>query len=185
MPEPSGAVSTRSVYLEPAATDGMPDRCQVVGISSFMRNLLAEALDLPVDYDPDSRAGALMTLLQQEMRNMPVLPLSLPFPCHPALAAHCRKFLDHPTPHETIENWGQSLGISRRAFTRLFRRETGLSFVAWRQQACLFAALPRLIAGEPVTAIAIDLGYDNPASFTTMFKRALGASPTAYLRNNI
>lgn len=180
-----GAVSTRSVYLEPAATDGMPDRCQVVGISSFMRNLLAEALDLPVDYDPDSRAGALMTLLQHEMRNMPVLPLSLPFPRHPALAARCRKFLDHPTPHETIEDWGQNLGISRRAFTRLFRRETGLSFVAWRQQACLFAALPRLVAGEPVTAIAIDLGYDNPASFTTMFKRALGASPTVYLRNNI
>ena len=180
-----GAVSTRSVYLEPAAAMGMPDRCQVVGISPFMRNLLAEALDLPVDYDPDSRAGALMTLLQHEMRNMPVLPLSLPFPRHPALAARCRNFLDHPTPHETIEDWSQSLGISRRAFTRLFRRETGLSFVAWRQQACLFAALPRLIAGESVTAIAIDLGYDNPASFTTMFKRALGASPTVYLRNNV
>ena len=72
--------------------------------------------------------------------------------------------------------------MSRRAFTRLFRRETGLSFVNWRQQACLVAALPRLVAGETVTTIALDLGYDNPAAFTTMFKRVLGASPRTYLR---
>jgi AraC-like DNA-binding protein/mannose-6-phosphate isomerase-like protein (cupin superfamily) len=179
-----GAVSTRSIYLEPAAADGMPDRCQVIGISPFLRNLMTEALEVPVEYEPDSRAGALMTLLQHEMRQMPVLPLSLPFPRHPALAARCRRFLDQPTPHETIEAWAQALGFSRRAFTRLFRRETGLSFVAWRQQACLFTALPRLIAGEAVTAIAIDLGYDNPAAFTAMFKRALGASPRHYLNNN-
>ena len=76
--------------------------------------------------------------------------------------------------------------MSRRVFTRLFRRETGLSFVAWRQQACLLCAMPRLAAGEPVTMVAIDLGYENPAAFTLMFKRAFGAPPLAYLglRNN-
>ena len=134
---------------------------------------MSEALDLPVDYEPDSRAGALMTLLQHEMRQMPALPLALPFPRHAALAKSCKRFLDEPTPHETIDDWAAALNLSRRAFTRLFRSETGLSFMAWRQQACLFAALPRLIAGDPVTAIAVDLGYNNPASFTTMFKRAL------------
>ena len=74
--------------------------------------------------------------------------------------------------------------MSRRAFTRLFRPETGTSFVAWRQQACLLAALPRLIAGEPVTLVALDLGYDNPAAFTAMFKRSLGLSPRHYLKQD-
>jgi AraC-like DNA-binding protein len=177
-----GAVNTLSVYHEPADAAGMPERCQVVGISSFMRSLMAEALDLPVDYDPDSRAGALMSLLLHEMRRLPVLPLALPMPAHPQFAKQCRRFLERPTPHESIDAWSTALGMSRRAFTRQFRRETGLSFVSWRQQACLFAALPRLVAGEPVTSIAIDLGYENPASFTTMFKRILGASPRDYLR---
>ncbi len=179
-----GYVATCSLYLEPAAAQGMPDRCQVVSISPFMRSLMAEALDLPVAYDPDSRAGALMALLQHEMRQLPVLPLALPFPANGPLAQACRRFLAHPTPHETIDDWCRALGMSRRAFTRLFRRETGLSFAAWRQQACLVAALPRLIAGTPVTTIAIDLGYDNPAAFTAMFKRLLGASPRHYLRQN-
>lgn len=181
-----GAVRTHSLYLEPAAAAaaGMPDHCQVVGIPPFMRTLMAEAVELPAEYDPDGRDGALMALLLHEMRQLPVLPLALPIPAHAALAARCREFLARPTPHATIDAWSAALGMSRRAFTRLFRRETGLSFGTWRQQACLFAALPRLVAGEGVTAIAIDLGYDNPAAFTTMFKRVLGASPRLYLRRN-
>lgn len=175
-----GAVSMQSLYLEPEMADGMPAHCQAVGISRFLRSLMTEALELPVDYDPGGRAGAVMTLLQHEMRGLPALPLSLPYPTHAPLAARCRQFLRSPVAHEAIEDWAAPLGMSRRTFTRLFRRETGLSFVAWRQQACLVAALPRLAAGEPVTSVALDLGYDNPASFTTMFKRALGSSPRDY-----
>ncbi|HEY4134401.1 MAG TPA: helix-turn-helix transcriptional regulator [Alphaproteobacteria bacterium] len=179
-----GDVSTHSLFLDATAAAGMPDHCQVVGISPFMRSLMAQAVELPVDYDPESRAGALMTLILHEMRQLPVLPLSLPFPAQDALARRCREFLVNPTPHETIDEWSAALGMSRRSFTRLFRQETGLSFATWRQQACLVAALPRLVAGEPVTAVALDLGYDNPAAFTTMFKRVLGSSPRNYLKQN-
>lgn len=42
------------------------------------------------------------------------------------------------------------------------------------------AALPRLAAGQSVTTVVLDLGYDNPTAFSTMFKRVLGASPRAY-----
>ena len=76
--------------------------------------------------------------------------------------------------------WAEDLGMGRRAFTRAFRRETGMSFAEWRQQACLLVALPRLAAGEPVTAIALDLGYDSPAAFATMFKRLSGMPPSRY-----
>ena len=72
------------------------------------------------------------------------------------------------------------LGIGRRSFTRAFRRETGMSFAEWRQQACLLIALPRLAAGEAVTSIALDLGYDSSAAFATMFKRRLGIPPSHY-----
>ena len=175
-----GAVTVQSLYLEPEAARGMPRDCQVVGIPPFMRSLMAEAMDVPVDYDPESRAGAVMTLIQHEIRRLPVLPLSLPHPVHEAVAARCREFLRAPGIHETIDDWIATLGMSRRTFTRLFRRETGLSFVDWRQQACLISAVPRLAAGETVTAVALDLGYDNPAAFAAMFRRVLGASPSRY-----
>jgi AraC-like DNA-binding protein len=175
-----GAVKVRSVYVEPDAVPGLPAECQVVGVSALMRSLLIEAVDLPLEYDRDSRAGLIMALILEEIGRMPVLPLNLPLPGHAALAARCRHFLDGPTPHDTIDDWCGALAMSRRAFTRLFRQETGLSLSAWRQQACLFHALPRLAAGEPVTVVALDLGYDSAAAFTTMFKRLLGVPPSRY-----
>jgi AraC-like DNA-binding protein len=178
-----GAVSLQSLYLEPDLAGGLPDRCQVVGITPFLRGLIAEALDLPAAYELDSRAGALMTLLQHEVRCLVALPLWLPHPSHAALAERCLRFIRHPDVHQSIADWSVPLGMSRRAFTRLFRRETGFTFMEWRQQACLLAALPRLASGEPVTTVALSLGYDNPAAFTTMFKRLLGASPRAYFRH--
>lgn len=176
-----GAVRMQSLYVEPDAAPGMPDHCQVVAISPFMRSLITEALSLPSEYDLEGRAGTLMRLIQYEMQLLPVLPLALQYPARGRLSELCRRFLRRPNIHETIDDWAEALGASRRSFTRRFRRETGLSFVAWRQQACLLAAMPRLVAGEPVTTVAIDLGYENPAAFTLMFRRAFGAPPLVYL----
>jgi AraC-like DNA-binding protein len=179
----SGVVYTHSAYLWPDAVEGLPGRCQVMGVSPLLRQLLVAAVDVPLHYDADGRDGLLMELLLQEATRMPVLPLALPFPREPRLARRCRRLLERPTPHDTIERWSAALGVSRRAFTRQFRAETGISFAQWRQQACLFAALPRLAAGEAVTAVALDLGYDSPAAFSSMFRRALGAPPSRYFRN--
>ncbi|MCB4771166.1 helix-turn-helix transcriptional regulator [Ancylobacter sp. Lp-2] len=176
-----GRVRMRSLYIEPGVIRNMPGHCQVLGIPPLMRSLLAEAVFVPAEYDPAGRDGALMALIQHEIPLLPALPLSLPLPAHKALAGLCRSFLLAPTPHTSIDAWSEAAGCSRRTFTRLFRRETGLSFVAWRQQACVMAALPRLAAGQPVTAVALDLGYDNPAAFTSMFRRILGTPPGAYI----
>ncbi len=76
--------------------------------------------------------------------------------------------------------WGHEVGASARTLARLFLAETGLSFGDWRSRARLLAALPRLAAGEKVTTIALDLGYESPSAFISMFKRALGKTPSTY-----
>lgn len=174
-----GAVSTRSVLIQ-AQVVKPGDRCQVVGVSPLLRQLLVAAAAAPAEYDEAGRDGLVMSLLLAELEQAPLIPLSAPFPRSPALAAKCHAFLERPSPHDTIDGWAEDLGMGRRAFTRAFRRETGMSFAEWRQQACLLVALPRLAAGEPVTAIALDLGYDSPAAFATMFKRLSGMPPSRY-----
>jgi AraC-like DNA-binding protein len=121
-----------------------------------------------------------MALLVAEIRSAPLIPIAVPFPRHPVLAALCDAFLEHPNATAAIDDWALALSINRRSFTRLFRRETGMSFAEWRQQACVSVALPRLAAGEAITSIALDLGYDGPANFSTMFKRMLGVPPSRY-----
>jgi AraC-like DNA-binding protein len=144
-----------------------------------MRSLVVEAVR--AQGEPGNRSDLIMALLVEEIRTLPEVPLGLPLPRDERLARLCRNFVAAPDPHETIDRWASRLNMSRRAFTRAFRRETGVSLSTWRQQACLFAALPRLAHGEPVTTVALDLGYESVAAFTTMFRRMLGAPPRAYL----
>lgn len=176
-----GAVSTRSVLIEPEAHGSLGDRNKVIRVSPLLRSLLEATYDIPAEYDPAGRDGMVMDLLLAELERAPIVPLAVPFPKKAELARKCQSFLETPTPHDTIDMWSEELGMGRRAFTRAFRQQTGLSFGAWRQQACLLVALPRLAAGEAVTTIALDLGYESPAAFTTMFKRLVGVAPSHYL----
>jgi len=108
-------VATRSVYLDAGAARGMAGHCQVVGVSPLLRQLLIEAVDLPVTYQPQSRAGRIMSLVIDEIRLAPVLPLSLPFPADARLAARCRRFVERPTAQDTIDRWSRTLASAAAA----------------------------------------------------------------------
>ncbi|MER8807711.1 helix-turn-helix transcriptional regulator [Mesorhizobium australicum] len=177
-----GDVSMRSVYVMPKAIPGLPEGMRVVGVTDLMHSLIVESEKLPQGGELEGRGGLIMNLLLHEIPQLPERPLGLPFPSDPKLAALCRRFVAAPSPHATIDEWADTVGMSRRSFTRAFQRQTGLSLSTWRQQACLFAALPRLADGEPITRVALDLGYDSVPAFITMFKRMLGSSPRGYMR---
>jgi AraC-like DNA-binding protein len=72
-------------------------------------------------------------------------------------------------------------GASSRTLARLFVKETGLTFADWRRQARLLAGMALLAAGQPITSIALELGYESPSAFTAMFRRCLGEPPSRYV----
>jgi AraC-like DNA-binding protein len=175
-------VTGHFVYVEPEMVGDLPTRGRVVGLTPLMRSLVAEFVALPADGQRDRRAQLIAALILAEIPFLLEMPLGLPMPTDGRLLQLCRRFVERPTPRETTDDWARAMAMSRRSFTRRFRAETGLSFLVWRRQACLFAALPRLSSGEAVTTVALDLGYDSPAAFTTMFRRSLGLPPRDYVR---
>ncbi|MFI9809043.1 AraC family transcriptional regulator [Streptomyces sp. NPDC052301] len=173
-------VSTRSLYIEPAAVPWFPARCQAVDVSALLRALILEAVEMEPRYAEHSRDAAVAALILHELRTLTPLPLDLPLPSDPRLRALCEAFLQRPDIHDPPARWCAALNISERTLARLFRRGTGLSFSQWRQRACVLHSLQHLTAGMPVTRIAALLGYDNPAAYTAAFGRLLGRPPTAY-----
>lgn len=156
---------------------------RVVEFTALAGNLVRELIEEDVHPLSPRREKLVMDLLLDEIGHLPERALGLPFPEDPRLAALCRGFVKKPDARTAIDDWASALGMSRRTFTRLFKAETGLSFVTWRQQASIFASLPRLAAGQSVTNVAFDAGYENIAAFTTMFRRMLGSAPSSYFKS--
>lgn len=178
-----GPVTMLNTYIrEPAALAlGLPKDCKVYGVSALLRQLLDKAIEVPALYAAEGRDGHLMGLLLHEIAAMPALSLNAPLPQEPRLAQACREFLEQPSLEVGIDAMAQRTAMSRRTFTRVFRAQTGISFIEWRQQACLHAAVIRLGNGEPVTQVAIALGYSSSSAFATVFKRVLGEVPSRYM----
>lgn len=179
----SGPVTMLNTFVsgDAAHAAGLPDHCCVYGVSPLLRQLLDGAIDLPALYDVDGRAGKLMALLVAEMAAMPRLSLHAPLPDDPRLASVCRQLFEAPSIAIDLDTVAADAGMSRRTFTRRFRVQTGVSFAAWRQQVCMLAAVSRLSQGQPVTRVALDLGYASPSAFTSAFRRVLGETPSRYL----
>ena len=74
-----------------------------------------------------------------------------------------------------------TMHTSSRTLYRRFLKETGITFARWKQQARLLESIRRLAEGTPVTTVALDLGYDSPSAFSTMFRRSLGIAPRGFV----
>jgi AraC-like DNA-binding protein len=72
-------------------------------------------------------------------------------------------------------------GMSPYHFLRTFRRVTGVTPHQWLLRARLREAARRLTAGrDPVTAIALDVGFGDLSNFMRSFRAEFGISPRRY-----
>lgn len=175
-----GPVKMHSLYVNEAASADMPSTCVVLGVTPLLRELIVRAVELPAGYDEDGDDGLLMRLLMAEIRRLEPCALDLPLPESADLARLCERILADFTAHRYCDSGARELHVSARTLYRRFLRETGITFARWKQQARLLESIRRLAEGVPVTAVAVDLGYESPSAFSTMFRRALGVSPRAF-----
>jgi AraC-like DNA-binding protein/quercetin dioxygenase-like cupin family protein len=179
----TGRLEMRTLYIRSDASAHLPKTCVVLAVNPLLRELIVRATQLPVRYPEDGPGGAVMSLILAEIQALQSLPLHLPMPRDRRLLKLCQLVQADLAAAHTREHYAARVGISPRSLTRLFRLETGMGFVEWRQKARLLAALPRLDAGEPVTGVALSLGYGSPSAFAAMFRRAMGITPRAALRS--
>jgi AraC-like DNA-binding protein len=176
------AVSVRTLYIDTRARPDLPAKCKVFEVSTLLRELIIEATRIPIEYDEAGRDGRVMALLLDEITATPAAPLNIPMPQNDQLVKVCRAILADPAQQDTIDEWAARASMGRRTFTRLFRKETGMTFAAWRQHVRLMEALSRLAIGQRVTQVAFDVGYNSSSAFTAMFHRTFGTAPAQYFR---
>ncbi|AXE32588.1 AraC family transcriptional regulator [Chromobacterium phragmitis] len=175
-----GAVELRTVYLAAqACSPGLPERPVSLAVSPLLRELILHAPAVERDA-ACSRDAHLLQLLLDEIRLAQAQPPQWRAPRDGRLRKVCQRLLRDPGDDRTLAAWGQWAGASPRTLSRLFLAEFGMSFSKWRQQARIFAAIPRLEQGEAVARVSADLGYLSISAFTAAFRRLTGRPPGAF-----
>ncbi|WP_413800898.1 helix-turn-helix domain-containing protein [Streptomyces iranensis] len=167
-----------SLYFE-------PDRCALdwsdptpVGVDGLLAHLIAHLGRNDLPDDARLRAeGVVLDLL----RPLPSTPIDVPTPADDRVRAVTEALLADLADPRGPEAHARAVGVGRRTLTRLFIRDTGMTFDRWRTHARLRAALSLLAEGRPVSRVAHTVGYATPSAFLAAFRRTVGTSPGRYL----
>jgi len=149
-----------------------------------MSRLLREAIARAVTWDNielDTAQSQLAGVILNEIGTLPQVKLGLPMPYDLRLMQIARALLDRPDDDRNLEAWARWAGIAPRTLTRRFSSETGFSFTEWRQRVRLLKALELLAEGKTVSAVALDMGYQNVSAFIALFRRSFAITPGQYV----
>ena len=86
----------------------------------------------------------------------------------------------------TLQELGARAGMSRSTFALKFKETSGETPMEYLTRWRMLLAGDRLAnSSEPLSAIAVSLGYESDSAFGTAFKRVMGCSPRQYSRGGI
>lgn len=85
--------------------------------------------------------------------------------------------------HWPVSRYAERLGLSPERLNRLVRTEAGCSALELVHERLAREACRRLLyVSAPISRLAFELGFEDPAYFCRFFKRRLGCSPRDYRR---
>ena len=178
--EMSGPVEMRTLYLPCGLSNALPRDCCTVNVPPLLRELILDAVNrgmLRRDIPSEDR---LIGVILDQVEALPAAPLQLPMPRDTRARRVADLLRTNPAEPASLAQIAKQAGASPRTIERLFRSEANMAFGKWRQRLRLLHALRLLAAGEPVTAVALETGYDSTSAFISMFKRELGTTPSRY-----
>jgi len=90
---------------------------------------------------------------------------------------------DEPARGWTLQELAQHVGMSRSTFALKFKETVGEPPMEYLTRWRMLLAGDRLEnSSDPVSVIALSLGYESESAFSTAFKRVMGCSPRQYAR---
>ena len=90
---------------------------------------------------------------------------------------------DAPAHRWTLQELAERAGMSRSSFALKFKETVGESPMEYLTHWRMLLAGDRLVnSSDPISVIALSLGYESESAFSTAFKRVMDCSPRQYSR---
>ena len=119
-----------------------------------------------------------------EIGQQPFARLARSRQCEDAAIAHCQTWIaQHYAEPAPVAAMVRLSGMPERSFKRRFQQATGMSPLEYVHTLRLEEAKQMLETGDaPVEAIANEVGYEDAAFFSRLFRRQVALTPAQYRR---
>jgi len=178
----SGLVAMRTLYLKPRLAKGLPRDCCVINVSTLLKELILHACTVRTLKKSVKWQMHLVAVILHQLEEVQTIPLQLPHLSDPRLVRIAEILMSDLCDSRTLAQLCKVTGAGKRSVERLFQQEIGMTFGKWRQQLRLMQGMRLLAEGAKVTHAALESGYGTPSAFTSMFRKALGITPSSYFR---
>lgn len=178
----SGLVAMRTLYLKPRLAEGVPRDCCVINVSTLLKELILHACTVRTLKKSVKWQMHMVEVILHQLEAVQMIPLQLPHLSDPRLFRIAEILTADPRDSRTLAQLCKGTGAGKRSVERLFQQEIGMTFGKWRQQLRLMQGMRLLAEGAKVTHAALESGYSTPSAFTSMFREALGTTPSSYFR---
>ena len=178
--EMSGEVSMRTLYFTPELSTSLPKGCCVISVTPLLRELILHTVKIGMLNRSAPQHERLSGVILDQLQTLPIAALQIQMPRDRRAFLVAESLRNDPGRPDPLDQLARQAGATKRTIERLFLSETELTFGQWRQQLRLLQAQRLLASGEPVTSVALAVGYESVSAFIAMFKRALGVTPSRY-----
>ena len=170
-------VAYRPLYFQPGAR--LPNEMAVLAVNPLLRDHRRMAL-WPLG---QAGSGNLHTgIIEEELAQAPRESWQLPLPSDGRLTGWLREIKRGDTLPRRAQPAGRTGGASDKTIGRIFMRETGMSYRAWRQQWRLLRAMELLAEAEPISRVAA-AWVRQRQRLHRLLQAAHGADPLRYLNS--
>lgn len=183
--EPIDNLCVHNVYIDTNAVLGLPQALKTFKVSFLLSALLSEGAVLAKKAQHQAEFGRVAAVIADQIRlAQPLDAIALPLSHHPKIQTIMEHLLDDPSDTRSLADWANLVHTSPRTLTRLFIKETGLTFTSWKQRLYVKEALALLAEGHSIIQVAFELGYSNQGAFTQMFRRVTGYLPSDFNKHH-
>jgi AraC-like DNA-binding protein len=156
--------------------------CRTIQVSDLLRELALEALTFTTPGRNNQDIAPICQLIVHQLGAAAAgIALFIPTGQDRRLRQITGLLQQDPGNNDPLDRMAAIAACSPRTLARLFQAETGMTFTRWRDRLRVVTAVDRLTRGQNITQVALELGYQSPNSFSTMFTRLLGEPPRRFM----
>ncbi|WP_185226056.1 AraC family transcriptional regulator [Chryseobacterium indologenes] len=177
-------VAYRSIYFDREYAAGcINSSLKVLHVNPLLKEIIERMCfwewSVPDDYQEN-----IIKVFWNEMNGAPEEKLVLKMPQDTRLKKISEEWTKRLSMPPMLKNLAENTGAVEKTITRIFKKETGLSYQEWRQQWRLQRSIELLVEGNSIGEVSHILEFSSDSAFIDFFKKQTGSTPLQYLMQN-